>query len=703
MQNDRRARNTAPALATYGSQGAQRLSLTAMLLLTVLGLSAPRAAQATVVAYDTPLPSPPSPSSWVLGTSWNITAGGSTHIDVRAFQPDHNGTTQYYTARCGIDGPTTFVIDAGVATAGSTISPKAYNITPTTSGNTLTFTLPSSKYIEINVPGKTMLCLLADPIESNPPPSSGSGIYNVTAAPYSADSTGVTSATTPIQNAINAANTAGGGIVYVPAGVFRCAKLTLKSNVQFYLANRAVLYANENATWNTKSNHFISTPSGATNVQIYGRGTIDCRGAVISGGIAPATVNSDGTTANDVAQINPIYTDNTVGVTIYGIVANDSTGFTIQPATGTHNVTITNVKLVNRTDWNWNDGIDFTDSYTGTVSHCFIKTCDDAACAKTGYFSGTGPTHDLTYDDIVADTGVGCGFSVGAETDSDIYNVTCSNFQVISCHRGFDLIHWGSTSGGGTGNWHDIHFVDWRVEKNGGSTANGAASNRGTFYEDPFHLEIFDKYGVGVGPISNVEVTRCTFDQLGPTQSYLWGDSATNNISNVCFTDDTIAGTPISGFSTSVVNKGNTSNITFNTGASITKEGESLTFTPSGCSPFIYSDANYSNGQALVFSSTAVGNYVDMTLPSVPAGTYTVQVYYRAMTDRGQYQATLDGVNQGGIQDQYGASQYGLFSDLGPKTFYTTGNKVLRMSVTGKNASSSSYQIVVDKVVLFKP
>ncbi|RRJ96931.1 hypothetical protein Ga0100231_024570 [Opitutaceae bacterium TAV4] len=46
-------------------------------------------------------------------------------------------------------------------------------------------------------------------------------VYDVTAAPYNADSSGATDATAAIQTAINAAGNAGGGVVFLPVGTYR--------------------------------------------------------------------------------------------------------------------------------------------------------------------------------------------------------------------------------------------------------------------------------------------------------------------------------------------------------------------------------------------------------------------------------------------------------------------------------------------------
>jgi len=691
MQNDRLARNTAAAIIANSNPAAHRLFLTTILLLIFSGLCIPGAASATVVNY-------PVASCFVKATGMKVTING-TPIDVRVYEPYANTSIiAYYYAHCGISGTVTVVADAVTSTTSCTISPKAYGISPPLVGTTVTFTLSRSRYIEIKFNGRPTLYLLADDIETSPP--SPGGTYDVTNATYHADKTGGSLVTGILNQAITDANTHGGGIVYFPAGIYLSNKLTLKSNVKLYFAPGAVLYADPTAgNWGapTGSNHFINT-SGASNVQIYGRGTIACRGCKLANYLDP----SDPANPNAM-QINPIQMTNTNGITIDGVIVNESTAWTVNINAQCQNITITNLKVLNQRpdldgqNWEWNDGIDFSGAHDATVSHCFISTVDDAACAKTGV--GGYPTYNITYDDIVADSGHGNGFRVGAETDADIHDVTLSNFNVVYCHRGFDLIHWNAG-----GSWHDIHFVDWRVEKVGDTTANGTSTARGQWYNCPFRMEIWNRFGNGVGPISYVEVTRVTFDGLGPIASYLWGDSATNNINNVCFTDLSINGSLINGWGSTLVNKANTSAITWNTSTTpITFEGESLTAVPSGCTTTVVSDARFSNGQAMRIDSSAIGNYVDITLPAVPAGTYGVQVYFNSNVDRGQYQAQIGGVNQGAVQDQYGATQvYGLINDLGPRTIYATGDKVLRMTVTGKSGSSSGYKMLVDKVVLTK-
>ena len=114
----------------------------------------------------------------------------------------------------------------------------------------------------------------------------------------------------------------------------------------------------------------------------------------------------------------------------------------------------------------------------------------------------------------------------------------------------------------------------------------------------------------------------------------------------------------------------------------------------------IFGDPILSGTAAEKLASNAINDYISYTLPSVPAGTYTVTVGARGLNTRGQFQLAIDGVNQGAVQDQYSATTSYITHDLGAKTFATTGNKVFNFNVTGKNASSSGYDLTFDYIEL---
>lgn len=69
-------------------------------------------------------------------------------------------------------------------------------------------------------------------LENRPKPATNS-LFDITAAPYEADSTGETDVSAIIQQALDDADTAGGGTVYLPAGIYRANDpLTVPSGVE---------------------------------------------------------------------------------------------------------------------------------------------------------------------------------------------------------------------------------------------------------------------------------------------------------------------------------------------------------------------------------------------------------------------------------------------------------------------------------------
>lgn len=188
-------------------------------LLAVVPLTA--SAAGTIVSY-------PLPSIYTTTNQYTVTAD-STNIPVI---DTSEVFVNYNYCNLSFSGTTTITITASEPINTYNISPKALGITAAKSGNTLTFTLSSPTYLIVKINNLKDLVIAADALETNVPASSGTGIYNVKTG-YGADSTGATLATTAIQNAINAANAAGGGIVYVPAGVYKSGNIVLKATFRF--------------------------------------------------------------------------------------------------------------------------------------------------------------------------------------------------------------------------------------------------------------------------------------------------------------------------------------------------------------------------------------------------------------------------------------------------------------------------------------
>ncbi|MDB5328509.1 MAG: hypothetical protein JWM57_4078 [Phycisphaerales bacterium] len=565
---------------------AQRLFL-ADLVLVFCGFGLPGTAWATKPPVDV-VTIPSGVPGYISATTWTVTAtaasdGINKTIPIRAYEPDGTLTNGCYVGRCSIAGSTTFTVDGHVTITGSNfnISPTSYGITATvsngfTTNSKLTFTIPSSRYLEITIPGKAaVLCLLADPAEAAPPNSSGTGIFNVKTQ-YGAAGTGTADDTAEIQAAIDAAaGTVGGGTVYVPPGAYKVGPpvtrgyaLQLKSKVALYLEAGAVIFADPAAPWAGKGSStglngdFLVDANSTSTAEIYGRGELFCNGSVsgLITGIPGSTTNP-----GKGAQISPFQTKSTSSFSVYGVLCHDSTGFTIQIDAGSSNATVANVKVINRYDWQYNDGMDVIGTATANITHCFVRTHDDAATVKTGVSGSTQVSSFITYDDMVMDSADSCGFCIGAETDADIHDITASNFKVIECGRGLALLH---HKFGGHGHWYNLSFTDWDVEDVdlADTTNNWTGSNEPTDPKGGYHCAIQMEIvpgssGGGLGPIGGAVLCQnMLFHIHGPTSSALWGYSTTNNISGVTFDNVQMcnaAGTPIHllSFSTTIDGK----------------------------------------------------------------------------------------------------------------------------------------------------
>ncbi|MFH1498740.1 MAG: hypothetical protein ABII82_13045 [Verrucomicrobiota bacterium] len=105
-------------------------------------------------------------------------------------------------------------------------------------------------------------------------------------------------------------------------------------------------------------------------------------------------------------------------------------------------------------------------------------------------------------------------------------------------------------------------------------------------------------------------------------------------------------------------------------------------------------------GLAEKLEANAIGDQVTYTLPDVPPGVYDVVVRGKNYSSRGRFQLSIDGMNQGGEQDQYAATTGYSERALGTKTFTTSGAKDFTFTVTGKNAASPGYSLMFDTIAL---
>ena len=134
-------------------------------------------------------------------------------------------------------------------------------------------------------------------------------------------------------------------------------------------------------------------------------------------------------------------------------------------------------------------------------------------------------------------------------------------------------------------------------------------------------------------------------------------------------------------------------------------EAELLNFT----TPYAYhtfSESGASGGGALSLDASAAGQYIILAVPNVAAGVFDLIVHAKTLNTRGIAQTAMGNAvggpftNIGSPMDFYSASAN--YTDLATMriTNSTSGTKYFKFTVTGKNASSSGYLIVLDSLTL---
>jgi hypothetical protein len=416
------------------------VGLLVVLAIIIIGLL-PRtvgAAPATIQNY-------PMPSIYTASSVFSLKADNQS-VPVINYKDD------YDYAQFSFAGTVSIEVTSNVPITSYSISPMAKNIEGTVNGNKLTFTLSSSTYVIVKINDQTKrIVIAADPLETNIPPSTGAGIYNVTQSPYNADNTGTSMASNAIQQAIDAAYQAGGGIVFIPAGVYKSGNLTLKSNVTFYLAGGAVIVGTgmgedygidfRKDSRNADGTYFIRTAVNSSDITIRGRGTIDGKGIAMRERKMPAPNKNEGLLNN---LLVPLATTN---FNFDGLILRDA-GFWSFMVVRSDNVTIKNLKGFQDLYKIENDVIDINESQNVLVKHSIAISDDDTYSTKTWLQTGMSSgwpgalehLENVVFDDAFAWTRC-AAFKIGQGVAQAQIGVTVRNSYVYQSARALLVDH----------------------------------------------------------------------------------------------------------------------------------------------------------------------------------------------------------------------------------------------------------------------
>ncbi len=119
-------------------------------------------------------------------------------------------------------------------------------------------------------------------------------------------------------------------------------------------------------------------------------------------------------------------------------------------------------------------------------------------------------------------------------------------------------------------------------------------------------------------------------------------------------------------------------------------------------------DSNLSNSDGIIMDSADVGDYLTFALPAISNGRYNVYVKWKGGNNRGKF-SLAGSISGGGTytnittsdQDEYSSGMsYPAEVFVGQFFPGSTSDKWFKFTITGKNASSSSYGLTIDYIKL---
>ncbi len=247
-------------------------------------------------------------------------------------------------------------------------------------------------------------------------------VFNVTN--YGAVGDGLRDNTANIQNTINAANAAGGGIVEIPAGTFLSGPITLRDGIDLEVDTNGILRMLPLGTYpggTTNAPTFISCRD-VHDLAISGWGKIDGQGAAwwaaFSGDrrlVRPMMLNLYSVNRlfiHDITFENPPY--HHCGLRGRG-----------------GNITISNLTVNTPARSPNTDGLNFVGT-NSIIEDCHISDGDDNIA-----MGSTGPINDLLITNCVF--GSGHGVSIGSGISEGITNLTVINCAFNGTHNGIRI------------------------------------------------------------------------------------------------------------------------------------------------------------------------------------------------------------------------------------------------------------------------
>jgi hypothetical protein len=209
---------------------------------------------------------------------------------------------------------------------------------------------------------------------------------------FGAKATSTALNTTAIQSAIDAAHSAGGGRVIIPAGHFLSGSIILKTGVELHLMENAVLLGTTDPAQYIKINRWkaLVMADKQSNIAITGTGTIDGQGRRLALNIDSLfyigqidSINYNFVEMRPKEPLRPQLVEfvDCSNINIVGVTMRNAACW-VQTYERCRNLLMDGIKVYSDAYWN-NDGIDISDCVNVRITNCDVNTADDGICLKS--------------------------------------------------------------------------------------------------------------------------------------------------------------------------------------------------------------------------------------------------------------------------------------------------------------------------------
>jgi polygalacturonase len=256
---------------------------------------------------------------------------------------------------------------------------------------------------------------------------------------FGAVADGLTLNTKAVQKAIDKANTERGGKVIVPNGIFLTGTINLKSNVELYIEEGAVLLGstdirNYYSDWWRKG---LIVADNQENIAITGKGTINGLGQQL--GLAIDSLHHSGVLIDEHynemmkrpggrAHIIQISRCKKVKVSGVNIINSSYWTTSFRECNG---VEIDSIRLSSDVYYN-NDGIDILDCKNVRITNSYVNSSDDGICLKS-------EKPDLCCENIIISNNrvrsSASAIKFGTSSTGGFKNITIENIVVYDTYR----------------------------------------------------------------------------------------------------------------------------------------------------------------------------------------------------------------------------------------------------------------------------